>query len=832
MKKQGLIWLKASASATMIGSIGSVATSSSGSSSIFIPSYLGQAITSRSRALSVTQQRSFLKYYCRTESSELERFNNIGSVHNYRVSSTSITCSSSSQFLHATNTNNTNMNQIIVGNNNIHHYHTSLKASNNSEGGEAGNNKPKKTPKKRRGADDDEEEQQFYVRNAYPEFELKAPMSARELGQKLDISPHEIIKHLPKGYTMEDIISMETIENICLEHLKSIPIRTKPKILSDDDLKVLERLENNSPPSAKDLQKNEKEYKKLFKPKAPVVTIMGHVDHGKTTLLDKLRNTNLVEKEFGGITQHIGAFQVKLPSISQPITFIDTPGHEAFTSMRACGAQVTDIIVLVVAADDGVMPQTREVIRHARECNVPMIVAINKIDKSNADIDMVERHLMNEGIVSEQKGGDIQFIPISALKGTGVKDLIEAIGLQAEILELKSIFDNIPMQGTVIECKVLQGFGISATCIVRRGNLKTGKWVVSGLSYGRVKSLRDSNLKEVKVAYPADPVEIIGFTSMPKAGDKVIEVDNEEMAKRIVEYRIEMMTIQAENKKAKKFEENLREIEKREAERQKELEKNPELAEKEKATEETQKETLEEDKKYILPIILKTDVVGTIDAFNEIISAFPTEIAQIQIIKQAVGPVSTADIQLAKIVEGTQIIAMNAKVAPNIAIEAKTHNVTISTFKVIYHLIDFLKSELVKMIPPTFEDVVLGEAICKQPFTFTDKSTSGKKTVIPIAGCTVTKGSMLAKVEKGDFYRVLRAGSALIERSSINSLFHFKDQVKEVKKGNDCGISLENYKEIMSGDIIQLVSKQEKQMTFEELVQESEKRKFKFRKNK
>lgn len=751
---------------------------------------------------------------------------------------------SSSSFTTIHHNNQLKTFQMIRSHLDVHthqRYHTLLHILNNQNssievGGSDTGNKPKKTPKKRRGIDeDDEEEKRFYVRNAYPEFELKAPMSARELGQKLDISPHEITKRLPKGYTMEDIISMETIENICLEHLKSIPIRTKPKVLSDEDLKTLERLENNSPPSAKDLNKSEKEYKKMFKPKAPVVTIMGHVDHGKTTLLDKLRNTNLVEKEFGGITQHIGAFQVKLPSISQPITFIDTPGHEAFTSMRACGAQVTDIIVLVVAADDGVMPQTREVIKHAREGNVPMIVAINKIDKPNADIEMVERHLMNEGIVSEQKGGDVQFVPISALKGTGIKDLIEAIGLQAEVLELKSIFDDVPMQGTVIECKVLQGFGISATCIVRRGNLKTGKWVVSGLSYGKIKSLRDANLKEVKVAYPSDPVEIIGFTSMPKAGDKVIEVESEEMAKRIVEYRIEMMTIEAENKKAKKFEENLRGMERRETERQKEIEQNPELAEKEQeksTTSETPKETLEEDKKYILPIILKTDVIGTIDAFNEIISSFPTEIAQIQIIKQAVGPVSTADIQLAKIVEGTQIIAMNAKVAPNIAIEAKSNSVTISSFRVIYHLIDFLKSELVKMIPPIFEDVVLGEALCKQPFTFTDKSTSGKKTIIPIAGCAVTKGSMLAKIEKSDFYRVLREGSTLIERTSINSLFHFKDQVKEVKKGNDCGISLENYKDILPGDIIQLVSKQEKQMTFEELVQESEKRKFKFRKHK
>ncbi|EFC45453.1 translation initiation factor IF-2 [Naegleria gruberi] len=670
------------------------------------------------------------------------------------------------------------------------------------------NEEKKKSYKKRKGSEDDEEVF-FRTRKTYIEFELKAPMSARELAQKLDISPHEIIKHLPKGYTMEDVISIDTIENMCLEHLKSIPIRTKPKILSESDLKLLAKLEDNSPPSASEMKKSEKEYAKLFKPKAPVVTIMGHVDHGKTTLLDKLRNTNLVDKEFGGITQHIGAFQVKLESVAKPITFIDTPGHEAFTSMRSCGAQVTDIIVLVVAADDGVMPQTREVIKHAREANVPMIVAINKIDKPNADVEMVERHLMNEGIVSEEKGGDTQFIPISALKGKGLKDLIEAIGLQAEMLELKAMVDNVPMQGTVIECKVLHGFGISATCIVRRGALKVGKWVVSGLAYGKVKSLRDPNLKEVKVANPADPVEIVGFNSMPKAGDKVIEVDSEETAKRI-----------AEDKKAKKFEEKMIEMEKRAS--------LTEGVEGEKA----QEEKVEEEKKYILPIILKTDVVGTIDAFSEIISSFPTEIAQIQIIKQTVGPVSTADIQLAKVVEGTQIIAMNAKVAPNISIDAKSNNINIAQFKVIYHLIDYLKLELTKLIPPVYEDVVIGEAICKEPFTFQDKSSSGKKSLINIAGCAVTKGSILAKVEKGDFYRVIRDGATSLEKTAINSLFHFKDQVKEVKKGSDCGISLDHYKDIQSGDVIQLISKKEKLMTFEELVQESEKRKFRFAKKK
>ena len=729
----------------------------------------------------------------------------------------------------------TNNDLLITQHPTTNAFHTNYMVRNNDKAS-------KKTPKKRRGADDEEEGGRF-VRHVYLEFELKAPMSARELAQKLDRSPHEILKHLPKGYTMEDLIPIETIENICLEHLKSIPIRTRPKILSDSDLKVLAQLENNNPPTAKELNMNEKQYQKLFKPKSPVITIMGHVDHGKTTLMDKLRNTNVVDKEFGGITQHIGAFQVKLSSVPKPITFIDTPGHEAFTSMRACGAQVTDIIVLVVAADDGVMPQTREVIRHARECKVPLIVAINKIDKANADVDMVERHLMNEGIVSEEKGGDVQFVQISALKGTGIKDLIEAVSLQSEMLELKSIFDGIPMQGTVIECKVLHGFGIAATCIVRRGCLKPGKWVVSGLSYGRVKSLRDENLKEMKIAYPSDPVEIVGLNSMPKAGDKVIEVDNEEMAKRIVDYRIELMTIEAENKRAKKYEEKMIEMEKKAAalaaQAEKEKAENPdgETAEGETKTEKTKQqaeksEVPEEEKKYILPIILKTDVVGTIDAFNEIISSFPTEIAMVQIIKQTVGPVSTADIQLAKIVEGTQIIAMNSKVAANIALEAKSNNIHIAQFRVIYHLIDYLKTELTKMIPPTFEDAVMGEAICKEPFVFSEKTTTGKKNLISIAGCAVTKGSILSKVEKGDFYRVLREGKVSLDEVAISSLFHFKDQVKEVKKGNDCGISLEHYKDIQPGDIIQLISKKEKQMTFDELVQESEKRKYRFMKKK
>ncbi len=493
-----------------------------------------------------------------------------------------------------------------------------------------------------------------------------------------------------------------------------------------------------------------------LKPRPPVVTVMGHVDHGKTTLLDAIRKTDVASKEAGGITQHIGAYTVTLED-GRIITFIDTPGHEAFTSMRARGAQVTDIVILVVAADDGVMTQTKEAIEHARAAKVPIVVAINKIDKPDANPEKVKSQLAELGLVPEDWGGEVLVANISAKKRIGINELLELVLLQAEMLELKAAYDR-PARGRIIESKLDKGRGPVATVIVQEGTLKEGDTFVAGLTYGRVRAMFDSYGNRIKKATPSIPVEIIGFEELPQAGDDFIVVEDEEKARKIAEYR---------QRKA------------REAE----------LAKGAKISLERLFEKLKEGEIKELNIVLKADTQGTLEALQSSLQKLSTEKVKVNVIRAGIGAVSESDVMLAS-ASNAIIIGFNVKPTQQAKETAKNERVEIKFYDVIYQLLDDVKKAMTGLLAPKFEEAITGIAEVRATFKI--------PKIGIVAGCYVKEGT----INRNNKIRVIRDG-VVIYTGNIASLKRFKEDVKEVLAGYECGLRIENFQDIKEGDIIE-----------------------------
>lgn len=492
-----------------------------------------------------------------------------------------------------------------------------------------------------------------------------------------------------------------------------------------------------------------------LEPRPPVVTIMGHVDHGKTMLLDAIRKTNVVEGEAGGITQHIGAYDVALDH--GRVVFIDTPGHEAFTAMRARGAQVTDIVVLVVAADDGVMPQTKEAIDHARAANVPIVVAINKIDKPNANPEKVKKELSELGLVPEQWGGTTLFAEISAKQKIGIKELLELILLQAEILELKAN-PNKPARGIVIESKLDKGRGPVATALVQEGTLKTGDVFIAGAHYGRVRAMFNDKGQKMDQAGPSTPVEVLGFSDVPEAGEKFIVVPDERLARQISLYRQEKI-------------------------RSKELSKLSKVS-LEELYEKIKKGEIKE-----LNVVLKADVQGSIEAMKEALKKLSTEEVKVKIIHDGVGGITETDVNLAS-ASNAIIIGFNVRPVPKAQVLAEQEKVDLRTYSVIYDAISDIKKAMEGLLEPTYREHILGRAQVLQLFNI--------RKLGVVAGSLIIDG----KVVRGSHARLLR-DNVVIYDGKIASLRRFKDDMKECTQGLECGIWMENFNDIKPGDIIE-----------------------------
>ena len=500
----------------------------------------------------------------------------------------------------------------------------------------------------------------------------------------------------------------------------------------------------------------EKDSEEDLEPRAPVVTIMGHVDHGKTSLLDAVRAANVVSQEAGGITQHIGAYQVTVPS-GQKITFIDTPGHAAFTAMRARGAKVTDIVILVVAADDGVKPQTIEAINHAKAAEVPIIIAINKIDKPGADPQRVRTELLSHEIVVESMGGDTLEIEVSALKRTNLDALLEAVALQAEVLELKAN-PNRPADGVIVEAKLERGRGPVGTALVQRGTLKLGDIVVAGSAWGRVRALINDLGEHTKEAGPSVPVEVLGFDTAPEAGDQFAVVENESRAREITEYR--------------------------ERERRKTL-----AVAGQRGSLEQMMSQLKEDGVKEFPLVIKGDVQGSVEAIGAALGQLGSDEVRARLVHTGVGGITESDISLAS-TSGAVVLGFNVRANAQARAAAERDGVEVRYYAVIYDLVDDMRQAMSGLLSPTRRETFLGNADILEVFNI---SKVGK-----VAGCRVTEG----KVERGAHVRLIR-DNVVIHEGELSTLKRFKDEVKEVVAGQECGMAFEGYQDMREGDVIE-----------------------------
>ncbi len=511
-------------------------------------------------------------------------------------------------------------------------------------------------------------------------------------------------------------------------------------------------------------EEEEKESQENLKPRSPVVTIMGHVDHGKTLLLDTIRDTNVAEREAGGITQHIGAYKVNVDG--REIVFVDTPGHEAFTAMRARGALVTDIVILVVAADDGVMPQTIEAINHARSAEVPIIVAINKIDKQNANIDKVQKELAEKNLISEDWGGTTLFAKISAKKKEGIKELLELIVLQADMLELKANADKLA-RGTVIESELDKGHGPIGTVIIQDGTLKIQDPFISGMTFGRVRAMIDDKGGRIQVAPPSTPVLVVGFQDVPHGGDRFIVTTEERYAKELSKFRQEKLREREALKSARTTLEDLY-------------------------------SKIGETEKVFLNVIVKGDVRGTIDAIVEALKKMSTNAVEVQITHSGVGAITETDVNLA-MASGSIIIGFNVRPVAKAQALAEQEKIEIRNYSVIYDMIDDVRKAMEGMLAPKIVEVTIGKAEVRKTYSVS--------RIGVIAGSYVTEG----KATRNATVRVLRGGKVL-HTGKIAALKRFKDDVREVQSGYECGLSLEDYNDIQEGDVFEFfVEEKEKQ---------------------
>ena len=510
-----------------------------------------------------------------------------------------------------------------------------------------------------------------------------------------------------------------------------------------------------------DILKKEDDLPEDLEPRSPVVTVMGHVDHGKTSLLDALRSSNVAQGESGGITQHIGAYQVSL-SEGQKVTFIDTPGHEAFTAMRARGAKVTDLVVLVVAANDSVMPQTIEAIHHAKAAGVPIVVAINKIDVPGANPQKVRTDLLQHDVVVESMGGDVLDVEVSAKKRINLDKLIETILLQAEVLDLKASSKRMA-EGVVVEARMDKGRGSVATVLVQKGTLNVGDIFISGQEWGRVRSLFNDKGQRVDKAYPSQPVEVIGLQGTPSAGDDFIEVDTEARAREISAYRQRKAREQLQVKTMSSAEHLLAKI------------KAGEIKE--------------------LPVLIKGDVQGSVEALNGILSRIANNEVKVHVLHSAVGAINESDVTLARASKAI-IIGFNVRANPTAREMAKRDGVDIRYYSIVYDVADDMKQAVAGLLEPELKEKILGYAEIRQVISI---SKVGK-----IAGCMVKEGI----VKRGAKVRLLR-DSVVIYTGALSQLKRFKDDVKEVRESYECGMSFENYDDLKVGDVIECFEMEE-----------------------
>ena len=601
------------------------------------------------------------------------------------------------------------------------------------------NNKNKKKPN-RKGHKSSYQSNAPKKEEAVKEITYSDAITVGQLAQLLHKNSSEIIKFLfmmGNMSTINTVLSDEDIELICMNFNVEVH---KEVVVDEDDIE-------------EQLQNVEEDESKLV-PRPPVVTIMGHVDHGKTTLLDTIRKANVTENEFGGITQHIGAYQVSLKG--RKVTFLDTPGHEAFTAMRARGAEVTDIVIIVVAADDGVMPQTKEAVDHAKAAGVPIVVAVNKIDKPGANPDRIMSEMSELGIMPEEWGGDTIFTQVSAKKGTGVPELLETMLLVADMQELKANPDT-NASGTVIEAKLDKGRGPVATLLVQRGTLHTGDSVVVGTSYGRVRKMTNDRGMEIKHAEPSCPVEIIGLNEVPRAGDVFMSYDSYKKAAEIAGHRLD---------------------------KQIEKERNSTSA---MSLEDLAKKIDEGDVQEI-NVLIKADVQGSVEALRQSLEGIKNPEVRIVIVHAAVGAINESDIMLAS-ASNAIVMGFNVRPDANVRRAAEQEKVDLRTYRVIYDAINDVESAMRGMLAPQFKEVVVGRAEVRQVI-------STPKAIV--AGSYVTEG----RITNDSEVRLIRDGIVVFE-GKVDSLRRFKDEVKEVKTSFECGISLEGYRDIKEGDVIE-----------------------------
>jgi translation initiation factor IF-2 len=577
------------------------------------------------------------------------------------------------------------------------------------------------------------------------DIHIPETITVGELAHKMSVKAAEVIKVLMKlgqMVTINQVLDQETAM-IVVEEMGQKAIAAK---IDDPEAYLTETPEH---------------VEAELEPRAPVVTVMGHVDHGKTSLLDYIRRAKVAAGEAGGITQHIGAYHVETPR--GVITFLDTPGHEAFTAMRARGAKVTDLVVLVVAADDGVMPQTIEAIHHAKAAHVPLVVAINKIDKHEANPDRVRQGLVAQGVVPEEYGGDSPFVSVSAMTGAGIDDLLEQVLLQAEVLELKAPVDA-PAKGIVVEARLDKGRGPVATVLVQSGTLKRGDIVLCGAAFGRVRAMLDEAGRSVPSAGPSIPVEIQGLSEVPNAGEELAALGDERKAREIALFR------------QGKF-------------------RDVKLAKQQAAKLENMFEQMGEGEVKMLPLLIKADVQGSQEALTHALTRLSTDEVKVSVIHAAVGGITESDVNLA-LASNAVIIGFNTRADAAARKLAESSGVDIRYYNIIYEAVDEVKAALSGMLAPEKKENILGLVEIRQVFRISKVGT--------VAGCYVLEGL----VRRNGRVRLLR-DHVVIHDGELDSLKRFKDDVREVKSGFECGLSIKGYDDIKVGDQLEIYEVQE-----------------------
>ena len=569
-------------------------------------------------------------------------------------------------------------------------------------------------------------------------IEIGETITVKELAEKLNKPTNDVIRTLIFQGVMAAInqeIDFATAEKVCTEY--EVIVEKKEEI---EELEVLEIEEDDD----ENLQK-----------RPPIVTVMGHVDHGKTSLLDAIRKTKVTDSEAGGITQHIGAYTITLNG--EEITFLDTPGHEAFTAMRARGAQITDVVILVVAADDGIMPQTKEAIDHCKAAGVPIVVAINKIDKPGANIDRVKQELAEQGLLSEDWGGDTICEEVSAKQNLNIDKLLEMVLLTAEMLELKAN-PNRKARGTVIEAKLDKGRGTVTSLLIQNGTLHVGDSILVGSTYGRIRAMFDDTGKKIKSAGPSIPVEILGLSEVPEAGDRFNQVKDEKTARNMADARKEKLKAET-------------------------------LLASHRVSLEDLYSQIKEGKVKELAVIVKADVQGSIQAIKGSLEKLSSDDVKVRVIHGGVGAITETDVTLAT-ASNAIIIGFNVRPDNNASAQAERDGVDIKTYRIIYDAIDDVKAAMIGMLEPEYKEVILGSAEIRETYKISNVGT--------IAGCYVLNG----KLQRNAQTRVIRDGIVIFE-STLSSLKRFKDDAKEVAAGYECGLTVDKFNNIKEGDIIE-----------------------------